>query len=520
LIHKPKLAFIILGVAAIIGISLIPMMEKGPRLPIPKERDFVITWEADYGTSHTEMVKVTKEVIGKLRTISGLNNAAAHIGRAVLSDKVSNVHSGEIWLSIDEDVDYDETIITIQKVLDEYPDMNSELMTYREQSLNKSLTGIGKEYAVRVYGENQETLTTLTEEIKEAITGVSELTDAKVEYPAMEPTIEIEVDLEKARQYNLKPGDVRRTAATLLAGIEVGSIFEEQKIFDVVVWGVPEVRNSIESVENLLVDIPGGNGTVRVGDVANVRLKPNPAIIKREKISRYMDVSFTFLGSDITELNNNINTSLQKIHFPLEYHAELSGEFQEIQTAEKRAMSIVIAVIIGIFLLMQAAFWSWRKAIIAFAVILLALSGGIIGAVILGGNISLGILVGFFGILGIATHNTVLLIKSFKSLELREGLAFGHFLVIRGVQERLGPILMSSIIIILAFLPFVIRGNVPGMEVIFPMAIVIIGGVITTLLLNLYALPGLYLLFGESSETTTEEEKEMLELEVERSVSA
>ncbi len=270
-IQKPTMAFAILGVLAIIGIGLVATTDMGPRLPSPQERDLVITWEAEHGTSHPEMVKVTKDVIGKLRTVPGVNNAAAHIGRAVLSDKVNNVHSGEIWLSMDEDVDYDGTITSIQNVVGEYPKMNSEVMTYRQQSLSDVLTGVGKEYAVRVYGENQQIITKKAEEVLGAISGVNGIADAKVDYPPMEPTIEIEVDLEKAKQYNIKPGDVRRTAATLLAGVEVGSIFEGQKVFEIVVWGVPEIRKSIESVNNLLVDMPDGNGTVRIGDVADVR---------------------------------------------------------------------------------------------------------------------------------------------------------------------------------------------------------------------------------------------------------
>jgi len=519
-IQKPKMAYVILGILAIIGFGLIPMTDFGLQLPKPQERDIVITWEAEYGTSHPEMAKITKDVISKLRTVPGINNAAAHIGRAVLSDKINNVHYGEIWLSIDDDADYTTTIASIQKVVSEYPDMNSNVMTYGEQSLSRSLTGIGKEYAIRVYGENQETLTKISEEIKDAISGVSGLTDAKIEYPEMEPTIEIEVDLEKARQYNIKPGDVRRTAATLLAGIEVGSIFEGQKIFDVVVWGVPEVRKSIESVENLLVDIPGGNGTVRIGDVANVRENPNPAVIKREKISRYMDVSFTFSGSNTVALNNNINIRLQNVKFPLEHHAELIGEFEEIQVEGRRAISVVIAALIGIFLLLQAAFWSWRRALAVFPLIFLALSGGMIGVVLSGGNFSLGVLVGFLAVLGIAAQNIILLIKCFKSLEMQEGLTFGPFLVMRGVHDRLGPILMTTIITLLAFLPFAILGNVPGLEIIFPMSLVVISGVITTLLLNLFVLPGLYLQFGKVTQTLMEEEKAMIELDDDKSVSA
>jgi Cu/Ag efflux pump CusA len=520
IIQKPKVVYIILGIVAVIGIGLIPMVDIGPRLPIPQERDIVITWEADYGTSHPEMVKVTQDVISKLRTVPGINNAAAHIGRAVLSDKINNIHSGEIWLSIDDDVDYTSTLAAIEKVVKEYPEMKSEVMTYGQQSLRKSLTGIGKEYAIRVYGENQAILTRLSENVKNAITDVGGLSDATIEYPSMEPVIEIEVDLEKAKQYNIKPGDVRRTAATLLAGIEVGSIFEEQKIFDVVVWGVPEVRSSIESVKNLLVNIPGSNRTVRIGDVAKVQEIPNPAIIKREKISRYMDVSFIFSGSDLTALDDEVNSTLQNVEFPLEYHAELVGEFEEFQVAEKRLRSIIIAALIGIFLLLQAAFWSWRKAMIAFLVILLGLSGCMIGIMLSGGDISLGSLVGFLCVLGIAAHNCVSLIKSFKTLEMKEGIEFGPFLVIRGLQDRLGPIFMTSIITVLAFLPFVALGNVPGLEIIHPMSIVVIGGVITTLVLNIFVLPGLYVMYGKASETMIEEEKAMLELDVEQPISA
>ena len=516
-IQKPIIAFAILGVLAVVGCGIILKVDLEARLPIPQERDLVITWEADYGTSHVEMVKVTKNVIGKLRTIPGVDNVAAHIGRAVLSDKINNIHSGEIWLSMDEEVEYYGTLASIQKVIDEYPNMRSELMTYHEQSLNISLTGTDKEYIVRVYGENQEILTQKSEEVKEAIIGVKGLSDVEVEYPAMEPTIEIEVDLEKARQYNIKPGDVRRTAAILLAGIEVGSIFEGQKVFDVVVWGVPQVRNSIESVKNLLVDIPGGNGTVRIGDVADVREVPNPAVIKREKISRYMDVSFTYTGRN---LNEDINSSLQNVNFPLEYHAELTGNFEKMEAEEARLLSVVIAVLVLIFLLLQAAFWNWRISMVAFVSFILALAGGMIGVLLHGSSISVGALAGFLAILGIATQNGILLIKQFKILEMRNGLTFGPELIMQGVQDRLGPILMTTIISLFAFIPFAFLGNIPGLEIIFPMSLVVIGGVITTLLVNLFVLPSLYLKFGKVSETIIEEEKAMLEWDVDEAVPA
>jgi len=233
-----------------------------------------------------------------------------------------------------------------------------------------------------------------------------------------------------------------------------------------------------------------------------------------------MDVSFTYSGNNTIALNNDINSSLQNVNFPLEYHAELIGEYEEIKAAEARVMSVVITSLILIFLMLQAAFWSWRMALVALPSILLALSGGMVGVLLSGGNISLGAMAGFLAVLGIAAHNSVVLIKRFKDLEIREGLAFGPELVMRGVQDRLGPILMTTIITLMAFIPFAVLGNVPGLEVIFPMSMVVFGGVITSLLINLFVLPGLYLQFGKVSETLIEEEKAMLELDAEQAVPA
>ena len=518
--QKPAMAYTLLGVLAIIGLGLIPLSNWEPQPPIPQERDLVISWEAEHGTSHTEMSRVTKEAVAKIKNLEGVRNAAAHIGRAVMSDKIQNVHAGEIWLNMHDNANYESTIAAIENVLSEYPDMSSEVMTYHEQSLNKNRYGVNHEYAVRVYGENQKIMTKKAEEVRDAITKVNGLTDATVVYPPMEPILEIEVDLEKARDFGIKPGDVRRTAATLIAGIEVGSLFEGQKVFEVVVWGVPDVRKSIESVKNLLVDIPDGNGTVRVGEVAEVREVQNPAVIKREKISRYIDVSFNMPGGSTSTIHADINNSLQNVNFPLEYHAELVGSFEEKIAANQRLTNILIASLILIFLLLQAAIWSWRMALVAFPSLILALSGGMLGVMLTGGSISMGAMAGFLLVFSIATQQSVLLIKRFKHLEMNEGMEFGTDLINQAVQDRLGPILMTTIVVILALLPFAVMGNVPGFEILFPMSVVAIGGIISTLLLNLFVLPGLYLRFGKVSDVMLKEEKSMLELDVKESIPA
>ncbi|MCB0585789.1 MAG: efflux RND transporter permease subunit [Phaeodactylibacter sp.] len=515
--QKPATAYATLGVIGLVGILSLSAINLSPEIPIPRERGLVIQWDAAYGTSRTEMARVTKEVISKLRTIPGIDNAAAHIGRAVMSDKITNVHSAEIWASMDEEADYEKTLASMRQLLKSYPEMNSNITTYLEQSLRKPFSGTNHLYAVRIYGEGQDVLGQKAEELKKAISGVRGVVGPNVEYPATEPTLEIEVDMEKAKQHNIKPGDVRRTAATLVAGIEAGSLFEGQKVFEVVVWGVPEVRNSIENVRNLLVDTPDGN-KVRIGDVADVREKENLAVIRRDKVSRYMDITFGLSGVDINTAKNEIEESFKQVEFPLEYHAELVGNFLELQENRSRLTGVAVACLIGILLLLQAAFWSWRLALAVLPTLLIALSGGLAAIWLSGGTMEMGYLAGLLAALGVAAYQAVLLIKHFKHLELLEGETFGPALVSKGLANRLGPILMTTLTSMAAFLPLAFMGSAPGFEVLQPLALVMLGGLITTFVANLFVLPGLYLAFGEVSEAVMEEEKAMLDLDVAPSI--
>jgi Cu/Ag efflux pump CusA len=511
-VQRPLLGYVTLGMAALVGFLSIPMINFDPQIPIPKERDLVVQWNGEYGASHTAMAGITIEAIGKLRSIPGVVNAAAHLGRAVLSDKSSNVHAGEIWISLDEEADYDKTLASVQKVLNDYPQMDSKVQTYQQQCLNRTMKGINHMHAVRVYGENQEILTKKTEEIQNAISGIKGISKAKVEYPPTEPTIEIEVDLEKARQYDIKPGDVRRTATTLIAGIEAGSLFEGQKVFEVVVWGVPEVRNSIESVRNLLIDTPDG-GQVRIGDVAEVRETETVAVIKREKVSRYMDISFDYAGRNIDVLQADIDRSLAQVTFPLEYHAELVGAFAERAQDRRELLGVAIAALIGILLLLQAAFWGWRLAMVVLPALLLSASGGLLAILLTGGHLSLGAIAGLAAVLGISAYNGVLLIRRFINLEITEEKDFGPDLIQQGVRDRVGPILTTHLTMMVGLLPFIIFGNAPGLEVTHPMALVAFGGLITSAAVTLFVLPALYLGFGKVSNEVRQEERAMLELE-------
>ncbi|MGH8642992.1 MAG: efflux RND transporter permease subunit, partial [Gammaproteobacteria bacterium] len=230
-----------------------------------------------------------------------------------------------------------------------------------------------------------------------------------------------------------------------------------------------------------------------------------PNAINRENQARRIIVEAEVKGRDLGSAVADVEGALQKVEFPLGYHAELIGEYAERQAAQKRILSLSIAAVIGILILLHLAFGAsnWRLTFLAFLSLPSALVGGVLAAYFSSGILSLGSLVGFLTILGIAARNGIMLISHFQHLEQYEDEAFGRGLVLRGARERLSPILMTALTAGLALVPLVIVGSIPGHEVEHPMAVVILGGLVTSTLINLFLVPSLYLRFGGRSEPDT-----------------
>jgi Cu/Ag efflux pump CusA len=266
-------------------------------------------------------------------------------------------------------------------------------------------------------------------------------------------------------------------------------------VFDVVVWGAPEARQSVSNIRNLLLEQPDG-GRVRLGDVAEVRIAPTPTIIHHEGISPRVDVVANVQGRDVGAVGDDIEDRLQAVNFPLEYHPEVLGEFATQEAAEGRLLAVGIAAAIAILLLLQKVTGSWRMASLLFLTLPVALVGGVLASLAAGGTLSLGSLVGFLAVVGIAARSTILLIKHYQHLEEREGMPFGPSLVLRGTEERFVPILLTAAATAAVLLPVVLLGDVAGLEVLRPMAVVMLGGLVTVMLVSLYVVPALYLRFG------------------------
>jgi Cu/Ag efflux pump CusA len=229
-----------------------------------------------------------------------------------------------------------------------------------------------------------------------------------------------------------------------------------------------------------------------------VSLQPNPNAIERQGDSRYLDVGASVSGRDLGSVVNDIRQKLASVKPNRGYHVELLGEYAERQAAQSRLLESAIIAAVAILLLLHASFRRWRLAFLTFLTLPMALVGGILAAWIGGGIISLGSLVGFFTVFGIAARNGILLINHWQHLEEDEGMEFGPALVLRGARERLSPILMTSLATGLALVPLVVLGERPGHEIEHPLAVVVLGGLFTSTLLNLLIVPSLYLRFGRS----------------------
>jgi CzcA family heavy metal efflux pump len=464
-------------------------------LPPLKEGGVLVNLTTPAGTSHPETQRITTRVSRELKTIPGVRNVGAHVGRAVAGDQIVGINSSQIWVGIDAEADYGKTVAAIRETVDGYPGVQRNVKTYLRDKVSEVLTGESEPIVVRIYGQKKDILRNKAEEVRQALSDIPGIAGLRTGGQEEEPQLQVLVNLDAAGKAHVKPGDVRRSSSTIFSGLVVGYLYQDQKIFEVVVWGAPETRQSLNNISDLWVE-KADRTHARLSDVADVSMVATPTVIKHERIAPYVDVVANVSGRDAGSVSRDVESRLQKVAFPLEHHPELLGEYAERQEAQTRTLRVAAAALIGILLLLQACFRNWRVSLIAYLAIPASIAGGVLAALMSGGVISLGSIVGFLAVLGIAARNSILLINDYQRLEHVEGAPFGPDLVVRGAMARLTPILASSAAIIVALLPIVVFGQIAGLEIVRPTAIVIIGGIVASTLVTLLVMPALYLVVG------------------------
>jgi CzcA family heavy metal efflux pump len=479
------------------GVGVWPLLGNA-LLPAFKERDFLMHWVPPEGTSHQETFRITQQASRELRAIPGVRNFGAHIGRAVAGDEPYGVNFTENWISVSPEVDYDKTRAAVEEAVEGYPGLYRDVQTYLKERIKEVLTGAGESIVVRIFGDELPLLRQKAGEVQDALKDLPGLVELHVEQQVEVPQIRVALNLEAAARHGLKPGDVRRAMAALMAGLEVTDVHKEGKVYDVFVWASESRRRDLESLREYLIDTPYG-GRVRLGEVADIRLVPTVNKIRRENMSRRIDVHANVRGRDLGSVAGDVEARLEKVPFPVGYHPQLLGEYKERKTAQANLLTAFVAVAIAIYLILHATFRNWRLAALIYLALPAALAGALLATFAADRVISLGSLVGLITVLGLSARNSIMLLEHYRHLQHVEGEPFGVGLIMRGAAERLSPIMMTSLCAAFALLPLIVPGHIPGHEVEHPMAVAILGGLATSSLLSLFVVPTLYLRFGNAS---------------------
>jgi Cu/Ag efflux pump CusA len=503
-LRSPLPAYGLAAVAVLLSFFAWTRLERD-LLPGFKETDVVVDWRGPEGISLPEMTRVTTSLIGALRALPGVRNAAAHIGRAVMCncDEAEDVNSAAVWVSIDPAADYGGTLAAIHAAVAEYPGMSGQVGAYLSKKVREAAAGDSeRRLTVRAYGYDPAVLRGKAEEIRGLLAQVSGVANPRLEPQAEEPTIEVDVDLERAAAHGFKPGDVRRATASLVGGITVGAVFEQQKVFEVVVWGTPDVRRNITDVQNIALETDGGT-LVRLADVAQVRLASTSNVIRRHGASRRLDVIAEVEGRPVDAVAREVADRLKAVSFPLEHHAEVLGGRAGARSALRSVEGYAVAAAVLAFLLLQAALGSWRLAAAALVGLPVVVLGSTI-AVLLGGGgvVTLGSVLGGAAALALTLRVTIAMVCRFQVLE-REGMPLDEALVRRGLRERFPSTAATLLATGAAVVPFVALGPAAGLELAHPMAVAMLGGLVGSMVATLVMTPALYLRFGAGTAADT-----------------
>ncbi|VVT07538.1 Acriflavin resistance protein [Sphingomonas aurantiaca] len=495
LVSRPALAMgIVAGGLMLAGVGYASF--KDQFLPDFRETDFLMHFVEKSGTSIEAMDRITIRASKELRSIPGVRNFGAHIGRAEAADEVVGPNFTELWISLDENAPYDASVARIKAVIDGYPGLYRDVLTYLRERIKEVLSGAGATVVVRIFGPDQGELRAAAERVRAKVAGIPGVADLKVEQQVLVPQIQIVPRAADLATMGLTAGEVRRQAQTLVAGQKLGEIYRDQKAFDVALWGEPKVRGDLHALRDLMIQTPAG-APVRLRDVADVRIVPAPNEVKRENGQRRIDVTLNVAGADLGSVARGVEAAVRQVPFATGYHPKVMGEYASLKESRERLWTTGLLCLIGILLLVWMEFRSTRITALVGLSLPFALVGGVVGVALTGGVLSLGSLVGFVTVIGISARNGIMLLSHYDHLRRHEGEAFGPALILRGAEERLIPILMTAACAGLALLPLIVAGNAPGHEIEHPMAIVILGGLVSSTALNLFLMPALYARFGK-----------------------
>ena len=461
-------------------------------LPPFNEGSFTINVSSLPGISLEESDRIGRRAEELLLTIPEIQTVARKTGRAELDEHALGVNVSEIEAPfVLKDRSHAELLDEVREKLSTISGANIEIGQPISHRIDAMLSGTQASIAIKLFGDNLNEMFVIGNRIKSAISGVEGIADLNVEQQIERPELKITPKRDMLARYGISLPAFAEFVTVNMAGETVSQVYEEGKTFNLVVRASEDNRGDMESIRNLMIDDADGC-KIPLSYVADVESSMGPNTINRENVKRKVVISANTRGRDLRSVVNDIQDIVDaEIVLPEGYHIEYGGQFESEQAASRTLMLTSIMSIIVIFLLLYMEFKDARQSGVVLLNLPLALIGGVFALIITSGELSIPAIIGFIALFGIATRNGMLLINRYNHLHNEEHLSVREC-ILQGSLDRLNPILMTALSSALAMIPLAINGDLPGNEIQSPMAKVILGGLLTSTLLNGFIVPIVY----------------------------
>lgn len=474
-----------LGIFFSLGSSFLPAFNEG---------SFTINVSTLPGVSLEESDNVGRRAEELLLTVPEIKTVARKTGRAELDEHALGVNVSEIEAPFELGKrSKKEVVAEVRAKLNTLPGVNVEIGQPISHRIDAMLSGTRANIAIKLFGTDLDKMFLLGNQIKSEIEGIPGIADLNVEQQIERPQLQIVPNREMMAKYGITPSEFNDMVEVYLAGKVVSQVYEGNKVFDLTLKAADDSRNSIEEIRNISVDAVGGK--IPFGQIAQIRSAAGPNTINRENVARKIVISANVSDGDLQGAVTRIQKAIKdNVELPEGYHVEYGGQFESAQSASRTLLFTSLMAIIVIFLLLYGQFKDVRQASAVLLNLPLALIGGVFAIFFADKIISIPAIIGFISLFGIATRNGMLLIDRYNELR-SDGLSL-HDAVIKGSLDRLNPILMTALTSALALVPLALGGELPGNEIQSPMAKVLLGGLLTSTMLNGFIIPVVYILIS------------------------
>lgn len=501
---------LVIGITALVialGLGILPLF-RGQFIPDLKEGHYILHMTAVPGTSVHESLRIGEKVSGAIRAINGVRSVAQWVGRAQNGADTFGTHYSEFEVEIGTLSGKEQARILkqiratlagfpgVSFAVDSYPGVNFAVNTFLTERIEETISGYTSSTVVNIFGKDLDALDRDAQAVANVMSAIPGVTDVQVQSPPGTPQLNIRLRSEKLAQWGMKPVDVLESIQAAYQGTQAGQVFEGNRVTGVAVILNQSARNNITQVARLPLKNPDGR-MLRLGDVADITQGNGRSKILHDGARRIQTVTCNVINRDVEDFAAELKKRVAaQVHFASGNYPVYTGEAEA--NAKSREDLIVHSLLagVGIFLMLYIAFGRLRNLLLTFANLPFALIGGVLAAMLTGGWISLGSLVGFVTLFGITLRNSIMLVSHYQHLIDEEGMEWGLETAIRGASERLPSILMTALVTALGLLPLALGSGQPGREIEGPMATIIVGGLMTSTILNLLILPTIMLHFG------------------------